>query len=90
MGAARTISAAEFQATCLEVLDRVQTGELSRVEVTQAGKVVAVVTAPPGNADQPRDLFGFMRGSVIIPPEVDLTVPTSDCPSDAELGILHR
>jgi hypothetical protein len=35
-------------------------------------------------------LYGFMRGSVIIPPDIDLTEPTCDEPFDAEQGILHR
>ena len=40
--------------------------------------------------DEGSSLYGFMRGSVIIPPDIDLTEPTSDEPFDAEEGILHR
>jgi hypothetical protein len=36
------------------------------------------------------DIYGFMRGSVIIPEGFDLTEPVLDEPPDAELGILHR
>jgi hypothetical protein len=39
MGAAKTIFATAFKATCLHVLDRVQSGEWPRVEVTKGGGV---------------------------------------------------
>lgn len=53
------------------------------------GKVVAVVTKPPATA--PGDLHGFLRGSVIIPPGLDLTAPSwGDEPTDAEQVILYR
>lgn len=41
-----------------------------------------------GGAAKP--LHGFMRGSVVIPPDVDLTAPTSDESFAAETGELHR
>jgi antitoxin (DNA-binding transcriptional repressor) of toxin-antitoxin stability system len=92
MGAATTISATELQATCPEVLDRVQSSEFSHVQVTQGEEVVAVATrpAPTPMPEQARDLFGALRGRVIIPPSVDLKAPTREGPSAAELGILHR
>lgn len=86
----KTVSATEFKATCLDLLDRVNAGEWDRVEVTKRGKVVAVVMPPPASVQQADDLHGFMRGSVVIPPDVDLTAPVWDEPWDAELGILHR
>jgi len=89
MGAVRTINATEFKATCLDLLDQVNNGTIARLEVTKRGKVVAVVTKPPATAAG--DLHGFMRGSVIVPPGLDLTAPTGgDAPTDAERGILHR
>ncbi len=33
---------------------------------------------------------GFMKGTVIIQPGVDLTEPIADEPFDAENGVLHR
>jgi antitoxin (DNA-binding transcriptional repressor) of toxin-antitoxin stability system len=90
MGAAKRISASEFQATCLDVLGRVQSGEFSRVEVTERDEVVAVLTRPAEAPARAGSLYGSMRGSVVIPPGVDLTEPTSEGPTDAELGILHR
>ena len=83
------VTATEFKAKCLDLLDQVNSGAIARLEVTKRGKVVAVVTKPPATAGG--DLHGFMRGSVIVPPDLDLTAPTGgDAPTDAELGILHR
>lgn len=90
MGATRKISATEFKATCLELMDLVNSGAITRLEVTKRGKVVAVMTKPPATPEQARSLYGFMRGRVIIPPDLDLTAPVFDEPWDAELGILHR
>ena len=89
MGAVRTVNATEFKATCLDLLDQVNSGTITRLEVTKRGKVVAVVTKPP--ATGAGDLHGFMRGSVIVPADLDLTAPTGrDARTDAELRILHR
>jgi prevent-host-death family protein len=89
MGAVREVSAAEFKAKCLDLLDLVNSGAIGRLEVTKRGKVVAVVTRPPTPAAG--DLHGFMGGSVIIPAGLDLTAATGgDEPTDAALSILHR
>lgn len=45
---------------------------------------------PHNGRDKEQSLYGFMRGSVIISPDIDLTEPTIDEPFDAEQGILHR
>ena len=90
MGATKTISATEFKATCLQVLDRVQSGEFSRVEVTKRGRVVAVLSPPPATMALAKTLHGALRGRVAIPEGFDLTAPTLDEPSDAEQGLLHR
>jgi prevent-host-death family protein len=89
MGEVREVSAAEFKAKCLDLLDQVNSGAIARLEVTKRGKVVAVVMKPPAPAAG--DLHGFLRGSVIVAPGLDLTAPTGgEEPTDAELGILHR
>ena len=88
MSATQTISATEFKAKCLKILDRLGSGELGRVEVTKRGKTVAVLTPPEKLAVT--GLYGCMRGTVIIPEGFDLTKTVLDEPLDAELGILHR
>ena len=90
MGATKTITATEFKATCLQVLDRVQSGEWPRVEVTKRGRVVAVLGPPPATHDHAKALHGALRGRVTIPEGFELTAPTLDEPSDAEFGLLHR
>ncbi len=88
--ASQTISATEFKAKCLEILDRVSNGAMERVTVTKRGKPVAVVVPPPSDVIDTSTLFGFMRGTVIISEDVDLAAPLIDEPLDAERGILHR
>jgi prevent-host-death family protein len=88
MPTTQTISASEFKAKCLNILDRLEKHELDRVVITKRGRTVGVLLPPQTVAVQ--DLYGCMRGSVIIADDVDLTEPILDEPLDAELGILHR
>jgi prevent-host-death family protein len=83
-----TISASEFKAKCLNILDRVASHEIDRVIITKRGKTVGVLLPPETVAVQ--DLYGSMRGSVIIAEGFDLTEPVLDEPFDAEEGIWHR
>jgi prevent-host-death family protein len=87
MAATQTISASEFKAKCLNILDRLDKHELDRVVITKRGRAVAVVTSPETVV---QDLYGRMRGSVIIPEGFDLTEPVFDEPFDAAEGIVHR
>ena len=79
-----TISATEFKAKCLELLDRLAARKVSRIKVTKRGRVVAVLTPP----DLPvmETFYGSMKGSVIIPEGFDLTAPVLDEPLNAEQG----
>ncbi len=67
MTEAETVSATEFKAKCLEILDRVGRGEVERVAVTKRGRVVAVLVPPAAEAKQVEGLHGFLRGSVLVP-----------------------
>jgi antitoxin (DNA-binding transcriptional repressor) of toxin-antitoxin stability system len=84
----QSISASEFKAKCLGILDQLAGHELERVVITKRGRIVGVLT-PPDETQGARELHGFMRGSVTIPPAFDLTAPVSDEPFDAERGDLH-
>jgi prevent-host-death family protein len=90
MAASRTISASEFKAKCLEILDRVGRREWVRVVITKRGRAVAALIPPPEEEKEIATLPGFMRDSVVIPPDVDLTEPITDEPFAAEEGGLHR
>jgi len=85
-----SISASEFKAKCLELLDRVGRRELTQLTITKRGKPVAVVSPPAAKAAEVEELHGFLRGSVVIPAGLDLTAPTGDEPFLAAEGELHQ
>ncbi len=85
----QTISASEFKAKCLDILNRLGTHDLDQVIITKRGKTVAVLSPPPSQADNVLLLHGFMRGSVVVPAGVDLTDPVSDVAFGPESGALH-
>lgn len=80
------ITATEFKATCLDLLDRLADHRIDRLVVTKRGRPVAVLTPPPTEQDRLADLFGFMRGSAVIPVSLDLVSAASDEAFDAEDG----
>jgi hypothetical protein len=81
------ISVTSFKATCLEVLRGLEQRRYARVVVTRRGKPVAELTA--AHAALPK-LWGSLRGSIDVAPDVDLTAPALTEPLDAEQGILVR
>ncbi len=88
--AKQAVSASEFKAKCLDLLDQVGRGEIEELEVTKRGRVVARLLPPHASLVTAEHWHGFMRGSVDIPAGFDLTEPASDEAWDAESGILHR
>lgn len=84
-----TMNASEFKAKCLDIFDRLQSNEIERLVVTKRGKPVAVLTPPETKGNAIRNMHGFMRGSVTVLEDVDLTSPVLDEPFLAEDGILH-
>jgi antitoxin (DNA-binding transcriptional repressor) of toxin-antitoxin stability system len=89
MSAIQTISASEFKAKCLDILDRLSTRKLTRVTITKRGKIVAILTPPEAEASIFDRVHGCMRDSTILPPDFDLTAPVLDEPFAAESGELH-
>ena len=83
-----TVSATEFKAKCLDLLDRVSARQISRLEITKRGKLVAILIPPASRREAVEQLHGFLRGSVIVPEVVDLTAPVLDEALDAEVGEL--
>jgi antitoxin (DNA-binding transcriptional repressor) of toxin-antitoxin stability system len=75
MSASRSITATEFEASCLDLLDQISAGRIKELTTTERGKPVAVVTAPPPERGAIEVLFGMMKGSVIAPPDFDFTAP---------------
>ena len=68
-----TVSATEFKAKCLNLLDQVGTRQIGSLSITKHGKVVAVLMPPPGTEDAVRQLHGLLHGTVMVPEGVDLT-----------------
>ena len=75
----RTISAAEFKAKCLQLMDEVKDHKLKLV-VTKRGKPVAEVSAPSSASKEFRSLIGRspnvrILGDIISPLPQELTLP---------------
>lgn len=70
-----TIDETAMQAAMPALVDRLGTGALDRVEMVRDGRVVAILTPPEAAPASGADIYGFMRGSVIVPPDFDLTAP---------------
>jgi len=90
MAGSRTVSASEFKAKCLDILNRVRTREFDRVVVTKRGVPVAVLLPPPAEAADVERLHGLLRGSVVVPPGLDLAAPIADEAFAADDGEIHR
>ena len=57
-----TVSATEFKAKCLDLLDQVSARQISRLEITKRGKIVAVLIPPTSHLEPLEQLHGFLRG----------------------------
>ena len=82
MGETTSISATQFKATCLDLLDQLAAHKITRLEITKRGKVVAVITPPEPPKNPFDELYGMMKGCVIAPPDFDFTAPVFD-------GVMH-
>jgi antitoxin (DNA-binding transcriptional repressor) of toxin-antitoxin stability system len=77
------ISATEFKAKCLALFKDLEARRYRKVVITRRGKPIAELTQ---SKRQVPDLFGCMKGSVIIPPGFDLTKPILEDIPEAETG----
>jgi antitoxin (DNA-binding transcriptional repressor) of toxin-antitoxin stability system len=77
------IGTTEFRAKCYGLLRDVQARRYHKIIITRRGKPIAELT--PGDCEAP-DIYGCMKGSVIIPPGVDLTEPILEDIPEAESG----
>jgi hypothetical protein len=84
-----TISASEFKAKCLGLLDQLATRKLTRLCITKRGRIVAIMIPPEDGRDL-GELHGFMRGSVVAPDGFDFTAPALDEPLSADQGHIHE
>jgi antitoxin (DNA-binding transcriptional repressor) of toxin-antitoxin stability system len=77
------INVTEFKAKCLSVFKELEARRYDKVVVTRRGKAIAQLT--PAVNEVP-DLYGALKGRVIIPPGVDLTAPVLEDVPEAESG----
>jgi prevent-host-death family protein len=75
----KKVAISEFKAKCLAIVDQVQKTKRP-ILITRRGKPVAEVI--PAAPSRPKDLFGFMKGSVEI--LGDIVSPAND-PEDWEV-----
>ena len=85
-----TVTATEFKATCLDLLDRVHSGEIDELAITKRGNVVAVLRRPKVTRDEAVSLFGCLKGTFVWDDDLDLTAPVFDGEITAEMGVLHE
>ncbi len=71
----QTITATEFKAKCLDLLDQVASKRLDRVTVTKRGKVVGMLVPPATPSKSYEDLWSCMTGTVFIAADAYLTEP---------------
>ena len=77
---AATVSASEFKATCLELIDRVAR-ERTAIIVTKHGVPVAQLV-PADDDGAPNDSFGLLAGTVLLPAGVTLESALDGDPDD--------
>ena len=77
------ISATAFKAKCLGLFKDLEAHRYLKVVITRRGKPIAELT--PRDREVP-DLFGCMKGSVIVAPGFDLTKPVLEDIPEAESG----
>jgi len=69
-----TIAAGEFKARCLQLMDEVDRDGIELI-ITKRGRPVARLV--PATATKPKNIFGAMRGSVIISGDIVSPDPAS-------------
>lgn len=79
------ITATEFKAKCLELLDRVQSGEIKRLTVTKRGKSVARVVPDTSSRSS---FFGWQKGSFELPDDLDIDGPIYDPERDGACDLM--
>jgi prevent-host-death family protein len=85
-----TLSASEFKAKCLDLLDQIAARKITRLTVTKHGRPVAVLAPPASRAEEAGRIFGALRGRVEAPAGFDFTAPALDEPLGAAEGRIHE
>lgn len=77
MAGAVVITATEFKAKCLELLDRVHSGDLKRIHITKRGREVAVVESAAASIEG-RSFIGWQADPACSLDGLDIDGPIYD------------
>lgn len=67
----KTVSATEFKAKCLELMDAGAARKLDRVRITKRGKPFVTMVFEPAAPPTSESIFGCMKGTTGIPDDFD-------------------
>lgn len=91
MSTSLTLSASDFKATCLDIMDRARAGAIDMVTITKRGRphVTIRFSSPPAAAINP---FGCMKDwGPLVPPDHDWSAPlVNDAELDAMVATLEQ
>lgn len=73
-----TIGVTAFKAQCLGLIDEVAQGKTDRIILLKHNRPIAALVPVNDDAHEGFDLWGAMRGTVIVSPGVDLTESTGE------------
>ena len=76
-GAELTINATEFKAKCLDLMRRIETGELKAITVTKRGRPQAVIRAVEAERKPPFDWDAWERQMAAMPLDLNPTIDWS-------------
>jgi hypothetical protein len=80
----KLIDISELPASLPEIVDDIEAGTTSGVDITREGRVIAIIRSPRPS------LHGALRGSVRVPDGYDLTAPVVHDTGYAERGRVHE
>ncbi|HRK70262.1 MAG TPA: hypothetical protein PLA85_01655 [Micropepsaceae bacterium] len=77
-GSEISITATEFKARCLALMDDVGSGKVKRLIVSKHGKPIVQVDRIGKETAKPAPFIGFLKGVVTINPDFDAAGPSWD------------
>ena len=80
----KSVDIADFIASWPKIIQDLDSGVESGIDVTRDGRIVALLRPPRAS------LYGYLRGSVRIPDGWDLTTPAFEGEIHAEHGLAHE
>jgi len=73
-----SIGVTEFKSKCLGLIDDVAQGKTGRIILLKHNKPVAAIVPINDSDGEPFELWGALKGTMTLLPDVDLTEPTGE------------